>query len=159
MILILCRLIYYPLKYLQKRDNKHFHLLVELWFRTVKYSRSVGWGWGCRIHRLLLCRGVSLPLQNDGPVGWGCTIYWLRLCRGLRPPPTSVLGMTLIIWWWGSSNAGALGNAKYPFIAIAPRSTRARSGSTWQGPIYGSNRTQLCTFAKLNCLKKSCFDM
>ena len=27
-------------------------------------------------------------------------------------------------------NAGALGNAEYPFIAIAPRSTLARSGST-----------------------------
>ena len=25
---------------------------------------------------------------------------------------------------WGSSNAGALGNAEHPFIAIAPRSTR-----------------------------------
>ena len=47
------------------------------------------------------------------------------------PPPTSVLDMTLKIWWWGSSDAGALGNADYPFIAIAPRSTLARSGSTW----------------------------
>ena len=31
----------------------------------------------------------------------------------------------------GSSNAGALGNAEYPFIAIAPRSTFIRSDSTW----------------------------
>ena len=38
--------------------------------------------------------------------------------------------MTLI-WWWGSSNARALRNAEYPFIAIAPRYTLARSGSTW----------------------------
>ena len=30
-----------------------------------------------------------------------------------------------------SSDAGALENAEYPFIAIAPRSTQARSGSTW----------------------------
>ena len=35
------------------------------------------------------------------------------------------------IWWWGSSNAGALGNAEYPFIAIAPKSTLAQSGSIW----------------------------
>ena len=28
-------------------------------------------------------------------------------------------------------NAGALGNVEYPFIAIAPRSTLARRGSTW----------------------------
>ena len=30
-----------------------------------------------------------------------------------------------------SSNAGALGNTEYPFIAIAPRSTLAGSDSTW----------------------------
>ena len=35
------------------------------------------------------------------------------------------------IWWWGSSNAGALGNVEYPFIGIAPRSTLTQSGSTW----------------------------
>ena len=29
------------------------------------------------------------------------------------------------IWWWGSSNPGALGNAEYSFIAIAPWSTSA----------------------------------
>ena len=29
-------------------------------------------------------------------------------------------------WWRGFSNAGALGNAKYPFIAIAPKSNLAR---------------------------------
>ena len=27
------------------------------------------------------------------------------------------------MWRWSSSNAGALGNAEYPFIAIVPRST------------------------------------
>ena len=31
----------------------------------------------------------------------------------------------------GSSNAEALVNAEYPFIAITPRSTLARSGSNW----------------------------
>ena len=30
------------------------------------------------------------------PVGWGCRIHRLHLCRGVRtPPPTSVLDMTL----------------------------------------------------------------
>ena len=29
------------------------------------------------------------------PVSWGCRIHWLQLCRGVRPPPTSVLDMTL----------------------------------------------------------------
>ena len=45
------------------------------------------------------------------------------------------------------------GNEEYLFIAIAPRSTLAWSGSTWYGPIYGSNRTKLCNHVKLNCLK------
>ena len=50
-----------------------------------------------------------------------------------------------------TSNAGALGDAEHPFIAIAPKSTLARRGSTWYGPIYGLNRTKLHTYAKLNC--------
>ena len=29
------------------------------------------------------------------PVGWGCRIHRLHLCRGVRLPPTSVLDMTL----------------------------------------------------------------
>ena len=72
---------------------------------------------------------------------------------------------------WGSSNAGALGNVEYPFIAIAP-------GPQWSGMVAPDrilpigqielscllmlnwiawNRTvltfKLCTYAKLNCLK------
>ena len=46
-----------------------------------------------------------------GPVGRCCKIHQLHLCRGVRLPSTIVL----VIWhktigWWGSSNAGALGN-------------------------------------------------
>ena len=41
-----------------------------------------------------------------------------------------------------------------PFIAIAPRFTMTRSGSTWYGPIYRLSRTNLCTYVKLKCLKK-----
>ena len=63
-------------------------------------------GWGCRINRLLLCRGVKLPQA----VSW----IWHEA-----------------IGWWDSSNAEALGKAEYSFIAFAPRSTLARSGSTW----------------------------
>ena len=37
--------------------------------------------------------------------------------------------------------------AENPFVAIAPRSTLARSGSTWWGPIYGLNRTKLCAYS------------
>ena len=51
--------------------------------------------------------------------------------EGPDPTPTSVLIWHLTIWWWGSSNNGALGNTEYPFVAIAPRSTLAQRGSTW----------------------------
>ena len=34
-------------------------------------------------------------LKNLCPVGWGCRIHRLLLCRGVRPPQTSVLDMTL----------------------------------------------------------------
>ena len=45
------------------------------------------------------------------------------------------------ILWWSFCNPGALESAEYPFIDIAPRSTVTQSGSTWKGPINGSNRT------------------
>ena len=43
--------------------------------------------------------------------------------------PTSAPDMTLKIWLLGSYNAGVLGNAEYPFIALAPRSTLVWSDS------------------------------
>ena len=47
--------------------------------------------------------------------------------------PQSVVCPINLIWWWGSSNAGALRNMEYSFITMA--SSLAWSGSTWQGPI------------------------
>ena len=73
----------------------------------------------------------SQPLSVS-QVGWGCRTHRLLLCRGVRTPPQQVSWIWHeTIWWWRSSNAGALGNAEYPFVAIAPRSTLARRGSTW----------------------------
>ena len=80
---------------------------------------------------------------------WGCRIHGLNL----TPLPTSVLDMTLNHWWWGS-NLADLEVVEYPFIAIAPRSTLTRSGSTWLAPMCASNRTKLRTYAKLNDLNK-----
>ena len=74
-----------------------------------------------------------------------------------KTPPTSVLDITLNNLMVSLQWCQSLGNAEYPFIAIALRSILALSGSTWSGPIYGLNRTKLCTYAKLNCLKWSCF--
>ena len=65
------------------------------------------------------------------PVCWDCRRHRLLLCRGARPPhPTmSVLFMTLNTLMVCSRNTGALGNAEYPFTAIAPGSTLRLSGS------------------------------
>ena len=83
-----------------------------------------------------------LTLTVYCPVGWGCRIHRLHLCRGgTTPPPDWVSCMWQTIWWWSSSITGALGNAKHPFIAIASRFSLVRNGSTWLGPIYGLNRT------------------
>ena len=41
----------------------------------------------------------------------------------------------------------------------SPRSTLARSSSSCQGAICGSNINKLCTYSKLNCLKWNCFDI
>ena len=35
------------------------------------------------------------------------------------------------IWWWSSSDTGALGNVEHTLITIAPRSTLCQIGSTW----------------------------
>ena len=78
------------------------------------------------------------------------------LQRSKPPLPMSVLHET--IWCWGARDTGSLGNAEYLFFVISSRSTVARSGSTWQGPIYRPNGTvwhlkwvQKIIYAKLNC--------
>ena len=75
----------------------------------------------------------------SGPVGWGCKIYMIASLQRGKTPPRSVM-----VWWWGSNNAGALGNAEYPFIAIVPRSN-------------GSNWAKQYTYAKLNCFEMELF--
>ena len=67
----------------------------------------------------------------------GAAEYTDHPCREEKLPPR--VSWIFTIWWWSSRNA------KYPFIAIAPRSTLAGSGGTWWGPINKSNRSKLCT--------------
>ena len=86
--------------------------------------------------------------QKTSSVSWGCRIHQPHLCRRVRLPQRVSWIWHYMIWWWGFSNTGALGNVEYLFIAIAPRSTLAWSGSTWYGPIHGSDRT----VSHLNCV-------
>ena len=87
-----------------------------------------------------------------GPVRRDCRILYLDLFRGVRlSKPVSY------IWWWGFSNTGAFENAEYLFIAIAPRSTVARSFLSielWHLNFVFDISTECkqITNAKLNCL-------
>ena len=96
------------------------------------------------------------PPPNECP-WWPIRLGLLNTSTAFRQRGKTSLMSVLIwqqtIWWWGSNNSWVLGNALYLFNAIARRSTLARSGSTWEGPIYLSNKTKLCPYPKLNCLK------
>ena len=60
------------------------------------------------------------------PVGKVCKIHRMYLYRGVRPPTNECPGLDN-----KPSDGGALENVEHPpFIAIAPRSTLARGGST-----------------------------
>ena len=72
-------------------------------------------------------RGARLLNKSKSLLGHsaGAVEYTISFTGNHPSPVTSVLDMSL------NSNAGALGNAEYLFITIAPRSTLPRSGSTW----------------------------
>ena len=107
----------------------------------------------CKLNLLTITTLDTLTCIFGQSAGVG--LHCVHLCRRVRlSQQVSWMGQWTI-WWWGSSNAGDLGNAEYHFIAIAPRSTLAWSGSTWSGPIYGYNRTKLSTYAKLKVWKRT----
>ena len=99
-------------------------------------------GWDCWIHRLYLCRGVRLPQQvSSVRVGWGCRIHRLHHFRGVRLPNECSVYDT----------KHSDGEAPVMLDLSGMRSNS--SLPSLPGPIYGSNRTKLCTYSKLNCLK------
>ena len=61
-----------------------------------------------------------------GPVGWGSRIQQMHLVR--ETPTKSVL---IYDTKQSASDDPALGNTEYAFIAIAPGSNLAWSGSAW----------------------------
>ena len=54
----------------------------------------------------------------------------MSLCRLFNAK--SIFMKIVLFQTFQFSDTGALGNAEHPFIAIAPRSTLARNGSTYQ---------------------------
>ena len=58
--------------------------------------------------------------------------HQVYLCRGARLLSQRMSGIWhKTIRWRGFSNAGALGNVEYSFIAIAPKFTLIQIGCTW----------------------------
>ena len=88
-------------------------------------------GWGCRIHRLLLCQGLSPPPQR---VSW---IYDTKQSDGEVPAMLELWGM------WSTLLLPLLPSSLWPGV-VAPD----------KGPIYGLNRTKwwltLTVFIHLN---------
>ena len=73
------------------------------------------------------------------------------LCRGVRPlHTTSVLDMTQNNLMVMLDLRKMQSNYSLPSLSW---STQARSSRTWLCPIYGSDWTKLCTYARLKCLK------
>ena len=76
------------------------------------------------------------------PVGWGCRIHRLLLCRGVRPPPNECPGydtkqsdgeVPAMLELWGMRSTPSLPSLPGPLWpgVVAPD----------KGPIYGLNRT------------------
>ena len=100
--------------------------ICDIFSKIINYRRNLfynyfGYNSG---HLLLQPKSVA---QSAGAVEYtDCTS-----AEGVRPPLTSVLDMTLNNLMVRFQQCWSFGNVEYPFIAIAPRSTLARSGSTW----------------------------
>ena len=117
-------------------------------------SQTYPVGWDCRIHRLLLCRGVrSSPriecpgydnkqLDNEVPVMLG---HW-----GMRSTPSlpSLLGSL----WLGvvaPDRVLSLGQIELNCVLML-------NWITWNRNLF---IFKLCSYAKLNCFKWNCFWM
>ena len=90
--------------------------------------------------------------QHTCPVGWGCRIHRLHLCRGVKfpPSPTSVLDMTqnngdvpVILELWGMQST--------PLLPLLPGPLWL--GVVAPDRVLSMSQIELHTYVKLNCLK------
>ena len=127
---------FYNARYLRGEFGRHF-LISSLSYNAEYSIRNASAILRILTRTMLLYRHntshLVRPLSDCCPVSWCCKIHLALLCRGVRPLPSQWVSWIWCktIWWSGSSKAGALGNAEYHFIAIAPRSTLSWNGSTW----------------------------
>ena len=69
---------------------------------------------------------IQIKLIVNASAQLAVAVEYTDSAEGYDPLPMSILDMT----WRSFSNAGALGNVEYPFIAIIPRTTQAQRGCT-----------------------------
>ena len=95
-------------------------------------------------HLQIICEVTFVVITWNCPVGWGCRIHRLLLCRGIRhPPSTSVLDMTLnnlmvrFQQCWSFGECGVPLHCHRSQVHFGPRVVAPDKGS-----IYGLNRTK-----------------
>ena len=66
---------------------------------------------------VMLCITAS-TINNLSPISWGCRIHRLHLCRVVRLPQQVPWIWPYTTKWWGFSNAGVLGNVEYPSLPL-----------------------------------------
>ena len=84
----------------------------------------------------LVLNTPTAPLQRSKTSPNVCPVYDTKQSDDEVP---------IMLGLWGMQSTSSS-----PFL---PGQLRPGVGSTWSGPIYGSNRSKLCVFAKLNYLK------
>ena len=134
----------FPAKYGKRNHDLTIYTFINLYLNWVFRSRKPSIGcpvdWGCKIHRLLLCRGVELPQG----VSW----YDTKQSDG-------EVQVMLELWAMQST----------PSFPSLPGPVWPRMVAPGKGPTFGSNRTKpcfrefsvsafkQCIYAKLICLK------
>ena len=65
---------------------------------TCNTKLKISWLW------ILYFNSFLYQQNHTSPVSWGCRIHRLHLCRGVRPPPYQHMSWILhyTIWWWWS---------------------------------------------------------
>ena len=110
----------------------------------------------------LLSIGYATNSELNRSVGWDCRLHGLYLYSGCKTAPSpdecpwyntkqsdrKVSGMLELWGMWSTPSLALLPCQLWPGV-VAPD----------KAPVYGSNKTKLCTYAKLNCLIKNCFDI
>ena len=124
-------------------------------------------GWGCRIHRLYLCRVVRLPQRvSCGLFDWDCRIHQLYLCRWIRLHQRLSWiydikecngGASVMLELWGMWSISLLpslpGSLRLGVVVLD------RVLSMGQIELFSIQTLyKKMTYVKLNCLKKKLFE-